>query len=72
MLIYQKRHPVRKFLNKWMTKYSRLFEKKTTLITASPIWLEYDRIFPNLYFDEQTELITIKTLPLKNNDTFPQ
>ena len=45
---------------------------KNTFITASPFLLEYRRLFPHLYFDGITGIVTFKSQPLKHNDKHPQ
>ena len=45
---------------------------KTPTKTASLVLLEYYQIFPNLYFDEITKILTIKTQLLKIKQKHPQ
>ena len=46
--------------------------QKTPAITASSILWEFYRVLPNLYVDEITKLIKIKTQPLRYKKNFPQ
>ena len=55
---------------KWITERSCLVVK-TTVITASLFLFKHQRIFSNLYFDENTKLKTIKSASLKINDEPP-
>ena len=41
--------------------------EKTPTITAGPFLLEYYRIFPGLYIDENTNMMHTKIHSLRNN-----
>ena len=68
ILEFRKRNSVPKIVYKWITGV-HVFLSKTPVITASPCLLEHYRIFPKLYFDENTELTNQL---LKNIDKLPQ
>ena len=56
---------------KWVAVTSRPMIK-TMIISASPFLLDFYRMFRNVYFGEQTRLITVMKQLLKNNDKLPQ